>query len=83
MNQHTCGAVFNAYALASRLDLALATWDKLSAQGFDIGPFGSSALIKACARQRNVRAALQVGCCVGSTGSISAFEVDGSYDDVK
>lgn len=62
MNHHTCGAIFNAYALANRLDLALATWNELANRGFDIGPFGSSALIKACARARNIGAALQV-CC--------------------
>ncbi|WIA36338.1 hypothetical protein OEZ86_007659 [Tetradesmus obliquus] len=60
MNHHTCGAIFNAYALANRLDLALATWNELANRGFDIGPFGSSALIKACARARNIGAALQV-----------------------
>jgi pentatricopeptide repeat protein len=61
MNQHTCGAIFNAYALANRLDLALDTWNELEGRGFDIGPFGSSALIKACARARDIGAALQVG----------------------
>jgi hypothetical protein len=60
MNQHTCGAVFNAYAMVNRLDLAMATWNELAGRGFDIGPFGSSALIKACARARNIGAALQV-----------------------
>jgi hypothetical protein len=66
MNQHTCGAVFNAYAMVNRLDLAMATWNELAGRGFDIGPFGSSALIKACARARNIGAALQVRAAVGA-----------------
>lgn len=52
--------VFNAYALANRLDLALATWDRLAAQGVDIGPIGSSALMKACAREMDLHTAKQV-----------------------
>jgi hypothetical protein len=52
--------VFDAYALANRLDLSLATWDKLASQGVDIGPIGSSALIKACARQMDLDTAKQV-----------------------
>ncbi len=42
------------------LSLALSTWDRLSAQGVDIGPIGSSALIKACARQMDLHTAKQV-----------------------
>lgn len=60
-NEHSFGAVFDAYACAGSLHLALATWDRLSAQGVDIGPIGSSALIKACARQMDLTTAKQVG----------------------
>lgn len=60
MNEHTCGSLFNAFAMADRLDLALATWEGLAARGTDIGAYGASALVKACARARDVGAALQV-----------------------
>jgi hypothetical protein len=68
-NEHSCGAIFNAYALANRLDLALSTWDSLAAAGVDIGPFGSSALIKACARQMDLQTAKQV-CCGWACGAL-------------
>jgi hypothetical protein len=60
-NEHSFGAVFDAYAQADRLDLAMSTWDRLAGQGVDIGPIGSSALIKACARQMDLNTAKQVG----------------------
>jgi pentatricopeptide repeat protein len=60
LNEHTCSAVFNAYAMTNRVDLALSTWEQLAARGVDIGAFGSSALMKALARQRDIPQALQV-----------------------
>jgi pentatricopeptide repeat protein len=60
--------VFDAYACAGSLHLALATWDRLSAQGVDIGPIGSSALIKACARQMDLTTAKQVSLEWGGKG---------------
>jgi hypothetical protein len=52
----------------NRLDLALSTWDRLASQGVDIGPIGSSALIKACARQMDLNAAKHVRLCVWGGG---------------
>jgi hypothetical protein len=66
--------VFDAYACAGSLHLALATWDRLSAQGVDIGPIGSSALIKACARQMDLTTAKQV-----SNEGVNGWEGQGRW----
>jgi hypothetical protein len=75
--------VFNAYAMVNRLDLAMATWNELAGRGFDIGPFGSSALIKACARARNIGAALQVRAAVGVCRSADYTAVVASSATVR
>eukprot|EP00775_Hariotina_reticulata_P005964 gene5964-6203_t len=59
LNEHTCSTVFNGYAMSNRVDLALSTWEQLAARGVDIGAFGSSALMKALAKQRDIPKALQ------------------------
>jgi pentatricopeptide repeat protein len=60
LNEHTFAAVFGALSSVGRTDEAVAVWEQLSAANVDVGPVGASAIIKACARTRDVASGLRI-----------------------
>jgi len=60
LNEHTYAAVFGALSDVGRTDEAISIWEQLSGSNVDVGPVGASAIIKACARVRDVSNGLRI-----------------------